>query len=131
MAFGNGTVAYAWQNVQPGQVEEVILGGLPMQLVPGKYVVQEADRFGEKVTQGDLKYADFNPFESAQAASTLISGAGLQRYSDVLDPSTVTTYYKETSNVSCVEMPTVLSPEMLQQSVPGAAGPLVLSLIHI
>lgn len=125
MSFGNGSSTYAWGNVQPGQEEETILGGLPMQLVPGKYVVQEADRFGEKVTQGDLKYADFNPFESAQASSTLISGAGLQRYSDVLDPSTVTTYYKETSNVSCVEMPVVLSPEMLQTGVPGAGGALV------
>lgn len=115
-------MAYAWPNVQPGQQEEIIVNGLPMQLVPGKYVVQEADRFGEKVTQGDLKYADFNPFESAQATSTLISGAGLQRYSDVLDPSTVTSYYKETSNVSCVEAPVVLSPEMLQAPVPGMAG---------
>jgi hypothetical protein len=121
----NGTSTYAWGNVQPGQQEEVQLGQLPMQLVPGKYVVQEADRFGEKVTQGDLKYADFNPFESAQASSTLISGGGLQRYSDVLDPSTVTTYYKETSNVSCVEMPVVLSPEMLQVQVPGATSALV------
>lgn len=125
MSFANGSSTYAWPNVQPGQQEEIILGGLPMQLVPGKYVVQEADRFGEKVTQGDLKYADFNPFESAQAASTLISGAGLERYSDVLDPSTVTTYYKETSNVSCVEMPVVLSPEMLQVQVPGALGSLI------
>src|SRR5215831_3626373 len=125
MTMGGNGVAYAWPNVQPGQEEEIIIDKLPMQLVPGKYVVQEADRFGEKVTQGDLKYADFNPFESAQATSTLISGAGLQRYTDVLDPSTVTTYYKETSNVSCVEMPATLSPEMLQQSVPGLAGTLV------
>ena len=116
----NGTATYAWQNVQPGQVEEVILGGLPMQLVPGKYVIQEADRFGEKVTQGDLKYSDFNPYESSQSSSTLISGAGLMRYTDVQDPTTVGTYYKETSNVSCVAMPIVLSPEILQQPLPGA-----------
>lgn len=124
MMNGNSST-YAWPNVQPGQVEEVILNGLPMQLVPGKYVVQEADRFGEKVTQGDLKYADFNPFESAQASSTLISGAGLQRYSDVQDPATVTTYYKETSNVSCVQTPVVLSPEQLINALPGAVGPAV------
>lgn len=123
--MSNGTSTYAWPNVQPGQVEEVILGGLPMQLVPGKYVIQEADRFGEKVSQGDLKYADFNPYESSQSTSTLISGAGLQRYTDVLDPTTVTTYYKETSNVSCVAMPAVLSPEMLQQPLPGATSGLV------
>lgn len=116
----NGTSTYAWPNVQPGQVEEIILGGLPMQLVPGKYVIQEAERFGEKVTQGDLKYSDFNPYESSQGASTLISGAGLNRYTDVQDPTTVSTYYKETSNVSCVAMPVVLSPEMLQQPLPGA-----------
>src|SRR5262245_68545 len=124
---GSHTSTYAWPNVQPGQIEEVIISGLPMQLVPGKYVVQEADRFGEKVTQGDLKYADFNPFESAQSSSTLVSGSGLRRYTDVLDPSTVTTYYKETSNVSCVEMPAVLSPEMLQQPLPGALSAAVWS----
>ena len=118
----NGTSTYAWPNVQPGQVEEVILAGLPMQLVPGKYVIQEADRFGEKVTQGDLKYSDFNPYESSQSSSTLISGAGLNRYTDVQDPTTVTSYYKETSNVSCVAMPAVISPEMLQQGLPGASG---------
>ena len=120
MTFGNGTATYAWPNVQPGQQEEVILGGLPMQLVPGKYVIQEADRFGEKVSQGDLKYADFNPYESSQTTTTLVSGAGLNRYTDVEDPAKVVTYYKETSNVSCVAMPVVLSPEMLQQSLPGA-----------
>lgn len=116
----NGSSTYAWPNVQPGQVEEIILGGLPMQLVPGKYVIQEADRFGEKMSQGDLKYSDFNPYESSQSTSTLVSGAGLNRYTDVVDPTTVTTYYKETSNVSCVAMPVVLSPEMLQQPLPGA-----------
>src|SRR5215831_5071274 len=102
MSMNGNTSTYAWPNVQPGQQEEVILSGLPMQLVPGKYVIQEADRFGEKVSQGDLKYADFNPYESSQSASTLVSGAGLQRYTDVQDPATVNTYYKETSNVSCV-----------------------------
>jgi hypothetical protein len=120
MMGGNGTSTYAWPNVQPGQMEEVVLGNLPMQLVPGKYVIQEADRFGEKMSQGDLKYSDFNPYESSQSSSTLISGAGLQRYTDVQDPATVATYYKETSNVSCVAMPVVLSPEMLQQPLPTA-----------
>jgi len=124
MLNGN-TSAIPWQDVQPGQVEEVVLGGLPMQLVPGKYVIQEADRFGEKVSQGDLKYADFNPYESSQSASTLISGAGLRRYTDVQDPATVTSYYKETSNVSCVAMPATLSPETLQQAVPSMSGTMV------
>ncbi|HEY1295451.1 MAG TPA: hypothetical protein VGJ60_20425 [Chloroflexota bacterium] len=119
MMNGN-TSTYAWPNVQPGQVEEVIIGDLPMQLVPGKYVIQEADRFGEKVSQGDLKYSDFNPYESSQSSSTLVSGAGLQRYTDVQDPTTVNSYYKESSNVSCIAMPAVLSPEMLQQTLPSA-----------
>jgi hypothetical protein len=122
VAVNGNTSTYAWPNVQPGQQEEVILSGLPMQVVPGKYVIQEADRFGEKVSQGDLKYADFNPYESSQSTSTLVSGAGLQRYTDVQDPSTVNTYYKESSNVSCTSMPAVLSPEMLQEPLPGAAA---------
>src|SRR5215831_3593880 len=118
----NGSSTYAWPNVQPGQIEEIILGGLPMQLVPGKFVIQEADRFGEKVSQGDLKYADFNPYESSTSVSTLVSGAGLNRYTDVQDPATVVSYYKETSDVSCISMPAVLSPETLSDGLPGATG---------
>ena len=34
---------------------------MPLQLVPGKYSVEEADRFGEKVSQGDAQVRGLQP----------------------------------------------------------------------
>jgi len=107
----------------PGQADQVILDSFPLQLVPGKYSVEEADRFGEKVSQGSLKYADFNPFESAHAVASFTGGAGLRRYSDAGDDTArVATLYKESSNVNCCFAPAVLSPQILYENLPGLTG---------
>lgn len=111
---------------QPGQAQQVILANVPMEVVPGKYSVEEADRFGEKVSQGTLKYADFNPYESAHAVAALTGGSGLRRYSDAGDdPTQFATDYKESSNVNCCFAPVVLSPEITYEPLPGATGPVV------
>ena len=116
----------AWPNPAPGQPDQVVLDSIPMELVPGKYSVEEADRFGEKVSQGTLKYADFNPYESAHAVAALTGGAGLRRYSDAGDdPTQVATLYTESSNVNCAFAPAVLSPEVTFNALPGATGPAV------
>jgi hypothetical protein len=115
-----------WPNPQPGQPDQVVLDSIPMELVPGKYSVEEADRFGEKVSQGTLKYADFNPYESAFAVASLTGGSGLRRYSDAGDdPTQVATLYTESSNVNCGFAPAVLSPEITTNALPGATGPAV------
>jgi len=115
-----------WPNPAPGQPDQVVIDDMPMALVPGKYAVEEADRFGEKVSQGTLKYADFNPYESAHAVAALTGGAGLRRYSDAGDdPTQFATLYTESSNVNCCFAPTVLSPEITFQALPGATGPAV------
>ena len=89
-------VVVPWPNPIPGQPDQVQIDGMPLQLVPGKYSVEEADRFGEKVSQGTLRYADFNPYESAHAVAALTGGAGLRRYSDAGDdPTQFATLYKE------------------------------------
>jgi hypothetical protein len=120
------TFASPWPNPAPGQADQVVIDDMPMQLVPGKYSVEEADRFGEKVAQGTLKYADFNPYESAHAVAALIGGAGLRRYSDGPgDPNTYMTMYTESSNVNCCFAPAILSPEILYHPLPGATGPAV------
>jgi len=107
----------------PGQNDQVILDGFPWQLVPGKYSVEEADRFGEKVSQGTLKYADFNPYESAHAVAAFTGGAGLRRYSDAGDdPTKVATLYKESSNVNCAFAPAILSPEIVYETLPSCTG---------
>lgn len=100
--------------------------GRPLLLVPGKFAIEEADRFGEKVSQGTLKYADFNPYESAHAVSALTGGAGLRRYTDAGDdPTQFITLYTESSNVNCAFAPVVLSPEITYEPLPGASGPAV------
>ena len=115
-----------WPNPAPGQPDQVVVDGMPMLLVPGKYAVEEADRFGEKVSQGTLKYADFNPYESAHSVAALTGGAGLRRYSDAGDdPTQFATLYTESSNVNCAFTPVVLSPEITFETLPGATGPAV------
>jgi len=119
-------VVVPWPNPIPGQPDQVRIDGMPLQLVPGKYSVEEADRFGEKVSQGTLRYADFNPYESAHAVAALTGGAGLRRYSDAGDdPTQVATLYKESSNVNCCFTPVVLSPEIFLEALPSATGPAV------
>jgi len=116
----------AWPNPAPGQPDQVQILGYPMLLTPGKYSVEEADRFGEKVSQGTLKYADFNPYESAMAVASLTGGAGLRRYSDAGDdPTQVATEYTESNNINCCFTPVVLSPEVTYEPLPGATGPAV------
>jgi hypothetical protein len=116
-------VVVPWPNPIPGQPDQVVVGGMPLELVPGKYSVEEADRFGEKVSQGTLKYADFNPYESAHSIASLVGGAGLRRYSDAGDdPTQVATLYTESNNVNCCFAPAVLSPEVTYENLPGATG---------
>lgn len=115
-----------WPNPIPGQPDQVIIDGMPMQVVPGKYSVEEADRFGEKVSQGTLKYADFNPYESAHSVAAFVGGAGLRRYSDGGDDiSRVATLYAESTNVNCAFAPAVLSPQIAIYDLPGAIKPAV------
>jgi len=119
-------VVIAWPNPAPGQPDQVVVDSIPMEMVPGKYAVEEADRFGEKVSQGTLKYADFNPYESAHAVAALTGGAGLRRYSDAGDdPTQFATRYPESPNVNCAFAPVVLSPEVTYNALPSATGPAV------
>ena len=60
----------------------VVLDGHPLEYVPGTYEVKEAERFGEKISSGSLRYADFQPFESAHTIANFSGGYGLRRYSD-------------------------------------------------
>ena len=115
-----------WPNPIPGQPDQVVFDNIPLEIVPGKYSVEEADRFGEKVSQGSLKYADFNPYESAHAVAALTGGAGLRRYSDAGDdPTQFATLYTESNNVNCCFAPVVLSPEVTYEALPSATGPAV------
>lgn len=111
---------------QVGQLAEVTLHNIAITCLPGKYQVKEADRFGQKISTGDLRYDDFNPFESAETLGNITGGAGLRRMSD--KPATTAgtpLMYKETSGVSASGYPTVLSPQQSTESLPGATAPAI------
>lgn len=119
-------MVFAGPTPQVGQLAEVSLAGVDMTVQPGKYAVTEADRFGQKISTGDLRYDDFNPFESAETLSDLTAGAGLRRMSDKpASGQTVPLWYKETSNVNASNYPTILSPQQNLESLPGSTAPAV------
>jgi hypothetical protein len=66
-----------------GSDGEVTVDGIPLMLVPGTYDCHEAERFGEKMSVGDLRYSDFRPGESGFATTDWSKGYGLRRYSDL------------------------------------------------
>ena len=48
-----------------GKAGTVSLATYPLMVVKGTYVDTEAQRFGDKISIGDIRYADFNPYETA------------------------------------------------------------------
>jgi hypothetical protein len=106
-----------------GYQGSVDLNGFPLQLKPGSYQRAPAPRFGQKVSTGDLRYQDFNPYESATSIASLENGYGLRRYSDLLpsDPAPQT-YYKESSNVDAREAGIVISPHLATVTLPGSTA---------
>lgn len=109
-----------------GTQNEVSLAGINMVLAAGTWRVSEAPRFGEKISTGSFRYADFNQFESAHALSSLVGGYGLRRYSDVPDPADpkVQSCYDETDDCDCRFGPAILAPQRLLEDT-GLDGPVV------
>lgn len=116
-------MVFAGPNPSVGQAAQVTLDGISISCLPGKYEVTEADRFGQKISQGDLSYNDFNPFESSDTISNLTGGAGLRRESDNPIPASSNnpiSMYKESSGVNASGYPTVLSLLPSIETLPGA-----------
>lgn len=109
-----------------GTQNEVSLAGINMVLAAGTWRVSEAPRFGEKISTGSFRYADFNQFESAHALSSFVGGYGLRRYSDVPDPTDpkVQSCYDETDDVDARFGPAILAPQRLLEDT-GLDGPVV------
>jgi len=108
---------------QANQQEEVTVASFPLRVVPGSYQVVEAERFGDKISIGTLKYGDFNPYENAHAVAAFLGGYGLRRYSDPAIAPTgsegvggtsleeaYSSYYKEAFDVDGSRGPAVLAP---------------------
>ena len=98
----------------------------PLIVPPGQYKVQEAQRFGDKVSTGAIAYQDFNPYESAAVSAHFQGGYGLREYTDiVLTPVDPSTFVKETSNVDTSEGIAILSPAIPTETLPNSSAPVV------
>lgn len=109
-----------------GSPAQVSVNGATLNLIPGTWKVAKADRFGQKISTGALRYQDFNPFESAHSVASLTGGYGLRRYSDVASPDdpVVQTMYDEADDVDCRWGPPILAPQRLSEDT-GLDGTVV------
>lgn len=107
-----------------GKESRVRLGNVPLEYVPGTWHVEEAPRFGEKLSTGSLRYADFNPYESAHSIADWGGGYGLRRYSDVENPDDdhIRTMYFEADGVDCRNGSAILAPARTSETLTGATG---------
>jgi hypothetical protein len=102
---------------------QVIIHGIPLRLVPGTYVMGEAERFGDKISTGDLRYADFSPDENGFPTTSCHGGYGLRRYSDLNSSETALTMYLEADGVECFEAGHIyLSPLQIDETLPWEEG---------
>lgn len=112
-----------------GQQSHVIINSVPLELLPDTYNVTEAPRFGDKISTGAIKYADFNPYESAQAVDSFIGGYGVRRYADLPRPIdqdiSEQQVYLEATNIDCGYGPAFLGPELTTESLTGIITPIV------
>lgn len=104
--------------------EMVRVDDLDLQLVyddQGKviYQVAEAGRFGDKIAEGDLKYADFAPHESASAISRFNGTYGLRRYTDAADPTKEQDAIFEADGMDCSIGLPIMEPEQSTETLPG------------
>lgn len=109
-----------------GNQNEVGIDGVNLILVDGTWKVSEAPRFGEKISTGSLRYADFNTFESAHAVASFVGGYGLRRYSDVpnSDDPVIQTCEDEVNDCDCRFGPVILAPQRLLEDT-GLDGQLI------
>jgi len=107
---------------QLGQNATVNVDGIDIEIMPGKYSVEKAQRFGQKISEGDLRYQDFNPFESAEAISNFLGGAGVLRMDDVEHTINLAQPYKEANGVNPANVPVILAPQQILETLPGSNG---------
>lgn len=95
---------------QESYEEIVSVNEHPLRVVPGTYQVQEAARFGEKISTGTLKYGDFNPYENAHAVSSFLGGYGLDAYASVENPEQFYNCYFESTDLDASRGHVILAP---------------------
>lgn len=102
---------------QIGALDHVLLDGHPLMLIASAYNETEAQRFGDKISIGDIRYADFNPYESAEACGRFDGGFGLLRYSDLTDATLAHTYTEECDDVDTANGYAIMSGKRLTETI--------------
>jgi hypothetical protein len=110
-------------NVADQQGWDVVVAGHTIRFEAGSYQVTEAPRFGQKINIGSLKYADFNPYDSAHAIAVLSGGYGLQAYSDLPDGDIAATMFESCDGIDTRGTPTTLAPKHVAETLPDVDGP--------
>lgn len=110
---------------QIGKLGEVKVNQYELKLVPGTYDCHEPQRIATKISTGDVRYADFTPYESIEAQGLFNGGYGLRRYSDVFDPNAAHTQILEANGVDPRAMPVILGPQTTTSSLSGPTSPVV------
>lgn len=105
-----------------GMVE---LGGVPLAYIEETYLVEEAERFGQKISIGPLSYGDFTPHESSYSFSLFPGGYGLRRSSDLEDPRQAAGYYLEADGVDASGVGIHLAPLLTTETLPNSTAPVV------
>jgi hypothetical protein len=115
------------QQGRPATVELIDTSGntWPLQVVEGSYQVQEAQRFGDKISAGTLSYQDFNPYESATVSARFRQGYGLRRYSDWTGEGDPYGVILESSNVDTRHDIAILSDQLVTETLPNSTAPVV------
>jgi hypothetical protein len=99
----------------------------PLMVVPGAYQVEEAQRFGDKISVGPMSYQDFNPYESASVSANFRNGYGLRRYSEYRDGNDPEAYgfIKESLGVDTRNGVAILSPLRTTEVLPNSTAPVI------
>lgn len=107
-----------------GAPGDVVVKGYPMMIVRDQqsgemqYEVRDPERFADKMSIGDLRYGDFNPYENAHAVGHFDGGYGLDRLSDLNDENLGIGVVKESPGVDCRFGPAILASLVNLETLP-------------
>lgn len=107
---------------------DVVINGIPMMVVRDdngnmNYTVNDPQRFADKISTGDLRYQDFNPYESAFGQGQFDGGYGVRRLDDLDDQQQgIIGVVQESFNVDCRIGPAFLSPLVTIETLPGSVA---------
>jgi hypothetical protein len=113
---------------QVGAPGEVVVLGYPMRLLVDdngdivQYEENDPERFGDKLSIGDLKYGDFNPYENAFSVGQFDGGYGLQRYADLNDENLGIGALKESTGIDSRFGPAFLAGLVTTETLPSSAA---------